>query len=154
MRVDHLDVMPGYNPDFARAVRQKRESAERIKHANMLLREAARAKEEIEAKKAARDADPLHAVRAMIPRTEFQRIERRAALAFGIKLVEIRGPSRKRNIVLARQFICYWARRRTTLSLPQIGRRLGGRDHTTVLHAVRAYRDMRQDMGRKLPPAR
>lgn len=144
----------GYNPEFAKAALAKRESAERIKHANMLLREAAKAKEEIEAKKAARDADPLHAVRAMIPRTEFQRIERRASLVFGIRLLHIKGQSRKRDVVLARQFIYYWACRRTSLSTPQIGRLLGGRDHTSCLAGCHAYREKRARMGRRLPPAR
>jgi len=144
----------GYNPEFAKAVLAKREHAERLKHTNMLLREAARAKEEIEAKKAARDIDPLKAVREMIPRSEFQRIERRAALVFGIRLIHIKGESRKRNVVLARQFIYYWACRRTSLSTPQIGRLLGGRDHTSCLAGVHSYRAKRARMGRFLPPPR
>jgi len=144
----------GYNPEFAKAVLAKREHAERLKHTNMLLREAACAKEEIEARKAARDVDPLRAIREMIPRSEYQRIERRAALVFKHKVIHIKGRSRQREITLARQFICYWACRRTSLSLPQIGRLLGGRDHTTVLHGMHAYRAKRARMGRFLEDAR
>lgn len=144
----------GYNPEFAKAVLAKREHAERLKHANMLLREAARAKEEIEAKKAARIEIPFRELMAMIPRTTYQKIERRAVLVFGIRPIHIKGASRKRDVVMARQFICYWATRRTAFSLPQIGRLLGGRDHTTVLHGMHAYRAKRARMGRFLPPPR
>lgn len=144
----------GYNPEFAKAVLAKRQHAERVKHTNMLMREAARAREEIEAKKASRDGDPFKAIREMIPRTEFQRIERRAALVFGIRLLHIKGASRKRDIAFARQFIYYWACRRTALSTPQIGRLLGGRDHTSCIAGCHAYRAKRARMGRRLPPAR
>lgn len=149
-----LEERIGYNPEFARSVLAKREHAERIKHTNMLLREAAKAKEEIEAKKAKRIDIPFRELMEMIPRTTFQKIERRAVLTFGIRLLHIRGQSRKRDVVLVRQFICYWACRRTAFSLPQIGRLLGGRDHTTVIHSVNAYRAKRARMGRHLPPAR
>jgi chromosomal replication initiator protein len=49
--------------------------------------------------------------------------------------------SARRNVdlVLARQEVMWRAREETTLSLPQIGRALGNRDHTTVLHGMRRY---------------
>ena len=54
----------------------------------------------------------------------------------GISVTEIRGDKRSRNIVLARHLGMYLARELTDISLPRIGERFGGRDHTTVLHAV------------------
>ena len=50
---------------------------------------------------------------------------------------ELCGPNRSRNLVLARQIAMYLCRELTQLSLPKIGEEFGGRDHTTVLHAVR-----------------
>jgi len=47
----------------------------------------------------------------------------------------ILGRSRRADVVMPRQVICYLARRETNVSLPQIGGALGGRDHTTVLYA-------------------
>lgn len=47
------------------------------------------------------------------------------------------GPSRVRTIVGARQMAMYVARHLTDRSLPEIGRQVGGKDHTTVLHAIR-----------------
>jgi hypothetical protein len=52
-------------------------------------------------------------------------------------LAELRSPRRKARVVRARQIAMYLAHQLTEQSLPEIGRRFGGRDHTTVLHAVR-----------------
>lgn len=56
----------------------------------------------------------------------------------GIPIAVIRSPKRNRNVVRARQMAMWLARQLTPLSLPQIGKRWDGRDHTTVIHAVRA----------------
>jgi chromosomal replication initiator protein len=54
----------------------------------------------------------------------------------GISSTEIIGDKRSRAVVEARHLTMYLARELTDLSLPKIGERIGGRDHTTVLHAV------------------
>jgi chromosomal replication initiation ATPase DnaA len=74
----------------------------------------------------------------------------RVSVATGISERDILGPHRNRDIVLARQAVMYWCTRRTNKSYPQIGRFLGDRDHTTVLHSVTAYVDKRAKMGRTL----
>jgi hypothetical protein len=56
---------------------------------------------------------------------------------FGIPVIEILSERRDKAAVHARHVACYLATRLTTLSLPAIGKALGDRDHTTVLHAVR-----------------
>jgi hypothetical protein len=48
----------------------------------------------------------------------------------------ILSPNRKHGIVRPRQIACYLAKNLTKLSLSQIGKRIGGRDHTTVLHSI------------------
>lgn len=60
-----------------------------------------------------------------------------SAIVHGISAAEIVGPRRDRYIVAARQVAMYVARRDTRASLPEIARRMGGRDHTTVLHGYR-----------------
>jgi len=50
---------------------------------------------------------------------------------------DIMSGRRTKNIVLPRQVAMYMVKKLTLLSLPQIGARFGGRDHTTVIHAVR-----------------
>ncbi len=56
---------------------------------------------------------------------------------FGVTVEEITGPSRNRALSTARQMAMYLCRELTDLSLPRIGEKFGGRDHTTVLHAER-----------------
>jgi chromosomal replication initiator protein len=55
---------------------------------------------------------------------------------FGFPIEEIRGKSRRRPLVIARQISMYVFRELTDLSYPAIAREFGGRDHTTVIHAV------------------
>ncbi|MCX8067650.1 MAG: hypothetical protein N3B68_07540, partial [Anaerolineae bacterium] len=54
---------------------------------------------------------------------------------YNVDLEELRGSSRRQGIVRPRQVACYLLRQEAGASLPQIGQWLGGRDHTTVLHA-------------------
>jgi len=56
---------------------------------------------------------------------------------FHIRLADLQGKRRHRSIALPRQICMYLARQLTGLSLEEIGGYFGGRDHTTVLHAVR-----------------
>jgi chromosomal replication initiator protein len=56
---------------------------------------------------------------------------------FGLNAALLRGPSRKRNHVLARDLAIYLSRQLFHFSLEEIGRSFGGRDHTTVMHSCR-----------------
>jgi chromosomal replication initiator protein len=56
---------------------------------------------------------------------------------FSVTLDDLCGTSRSRVLVTARQIAMYLCRELTDLSLPQIGKTFGGKDHTTVMHAVR-----------------
>jgi chromosomal replication initiator protein len=56
---------------------------------------------------------------------------------FGITVEDLVGPSRSRALVHARQIAMYLCRELTDLSLPRIGEKFGGRDHTTVMHGER-----------------
>ena len=55
---------------------------------------------------------------------------------FGIDETIVKGPSRSREAVTARQAAMYLVRRMTNLSTPDIGREFGGRDHSTVIHSL------------------
>jgi len=65
-----------------------------------------------------------------------QRILVKTAEMFGFTIEEIQGKSRRRPLVTARQISMYVFRELTDLSYPAIAREFGGRDHTTVIHAV------------------
>lgn len=66
---------------------------------------------------------------------------------YGVDWIDITSARRSRHIVRPRQVTMWAARGHTTLSLPQIGRRCGGRDHTTVLHACRKIDHLRATDG-------
>ncbi|HEX5374668.1 MAG TPA: chromosomal replication initiator protein DnaA, partial [Solirubrobacterales bacterium] len=83
-------------------------------------------------------------VDAVIPRTSRSRdsnpvdeIQARVSAAFGISRAELVGSTRAATPLRARQVAIYLTRELTDLSLPQIGRLYGGRDHSTVLNSIR-----------------
>jgi chromosomal replication initiation ATPase DnaA len=99
--------------------------------------------------KAASRARPRPAIRDVIniptsipsdmPLSDAQRIMKEVCVKHRVTRAELTGKQRAKNIVIARQEAAYRLKTETTMSLPQIGRRLGGKDHTTVLHSVRRH---------------
>jgi chromosomal replication initiator protein len=69
--------------------------------------------------------------------TPIEKIQQHVAAAFGISRAELVGSTRAATPVRARQVAIYLTRELTDLSLPQIGRLFGGRDHSTVLNSIR-----------------
>jgi chromosomal replication initiator protein len=82
------------------------------------------------------DAVIPHAVRGA-EQTPVEEIQERVSAAFGISRAELIGSGRAATPLSARQVAIYLTREMTDLSLPQIGRLYGGRDHSTVLNSIR-----------------
>ena len=57
------------------------------------------------------------------------------ALKTGVKISDVKSPKKNKNIVLARQVAMYLARKLTSASFPDIGEKIGGRDHSTIIYA-------------------
>lgn len=74
------------------------------------------------------------------PEVTVDQIVQASAEYFGVSAVDLKGNSRSRMLVNARQVAMYLCRELTDLSLPRIGQAFGGRDHTTVMHANRKIR--------------
>ncbi|HMI55174.1 MAG TPA: helix-turn-helix domain-containing protein [Gemmatimonadaceae bacterium] len=73
-------------------------------------------------------------------------IKRCVAQHFNLSLRDLESPRRFAKIVKPRQIAFYLARKLTNRSLPDIGRRFGGKDHTTILHACKLIeRNMQTD---------
>ena len=70
-------------------------------------------------------------------RIKIEEIQRIVARHFNVSRADMLSSRRTANVVRPRQIAMYLAKTLTLRSLPEIGRRFGGRDHTTVLHAVR-----------------
>ncbi|OSQ50312.1 chromosomal replication initiator protein DnaA [Thalassospira alkalitolerans] len=82
--------------------------------------------------------DILHDVlRASERRVSIEEIQKKVAEHFNIKVSDMHSARRARAVARPRQVAMYLSKQLTTHSLPEIGRKFGGRDHTTVMHAVR-----------------
>lgn len=89
-------------------------------------------------------ADVLRASERKITVEEIQRI---VSDYYNIRLSDIIGPKRLRSYARPRQVAMYLCKQLTSRSLPEIGRRFGGRDHTTVMHGVRRIEELKNTDG-------
>ena len=81
--------------------------------------------------------------RASRRRITIDEIQKRVSEHFRIRHAEMVSARRAREVARPRQIAMYLAKQLTPRSLPEIGRRFGGRDHTTVIHAVRQIERLR-----------
>ena len=82
-------------------------------------------------------------LRANDRRVTIDEIQKRVAEHFNIRLADMHSARRARAVARPRQVAMFLAKQLTTRSLPEIGRKFGGRDHTTVMHAVRKIEELR-----------
>jgi len=66
-----------------------------------------------------------------------EEILKRVSSHFNIKISDIKSPKRLKAVVLPRQIAMYLSRQLTSSSYPEIGERFGGKDHSTIIHAIR-----------------
>jgi chromosomal replication initiator protein len=83
-------------------------------------------------------------LRASDRKVTIEEIQRRVAEHYNVRLSDLIGPKRVRTIARPRQIAMYLAKQMTPRSLPEIGRRFGGRDHTTIMHGVRRIEELMQ----------
>ncbi|MGE4429154.1 MAG: chromosomal replication initiator protein DnaA [Sphingobium sp.] len=83
-------------------------------------------------------------VRANARRITVDEIQKACAAHYRIEPSEMRSKRRARAVARPRQVAMYLAKKMTPRSLPEIGRIFGGRDHSTVIHAVRTIEQLRQ----------
>lgn len=89
--------------------------------------------------------DVLHdLLRANDRRITIDEIQKSVAAHFNIRISDMHSARRARAVARPRQVAMYLAKQLTTRSLPEIGRKFGGRDHTTVMHAVRKVDELRE----------
>ncbi|MDJ0825626.1 MAG: chromosomal replication initiator protein DnaA [Rhodobacter sp.] len=82
-------------------------------------------------------------LRASDRKVTIEEIQRKVSEHYNIRLSDLIGPRRIRTIARPRQVAMYLAKQLTTRSLPEIGRRFGNRDHTTVMHGVRKIEELK-----------
>ena len=82
-------------------------------------------------------------LRANDRRVTIEEIQKKVAEHFNIRLVDMHSARRARAVARPRQVAMYLSKQLTARSLPEIGRKFGGRDHTTVINAVKKVEDLR-----------
>jgi chromosomal replication initiator protein len=82
-------------------------------------------------------------LRASDHKVTVEEIQRQVSEHYNIRLSDLIGPKRVRTIARPRQVAMYLAKHMTSRSLPEIGRRFGGRDHTTVMHGVKRIDELK-----------
>ncbi|MFL4469421.1 chromosomal replication initiator protein DnaA [Tateyamaria armeniaca] len=86
-------------------------------------------------------------LRASERKITVEEIQRKVSEHYNIRLSDMIGPKRLRSYARPRQVAMYLCKHLTSRSLPEIGRRFGGRDHTTVMHGVKRIDELRQQDG-------
>lgn len=81
-------------------------------------------------------------IRANDRRITVEEIQRKVAEHFNIKVSDMYSARRSRVVARPRQVAMFLAKKLTPLSLPEIGRKFGGKDHTTVMHAVKRVEEL------------
>ena len=84
-------------------------------------------------------------LRANDRRVTIEDIQKRVAAHFNIRFADMHSARRARAVARPRQVAMYLAKQLTSRSLPEIGRKFGGRDHTTVMHAVKRIEELSQE---------
>ncbi|MCC7260075.1 MAG: chromosomal replication initiator protein DnaA [Alphaproteobacteria bacterium] len=75
-------------------------------------------------------------------RISIEDIQKKVAEHFNIRIADMHSARRSRSVARPRQVAMYLAKKLTTKSLPEIGRKFGGKDHTTVMHAVKKIEEI------------
>ncbi|MFU1478135.1 chromosomal replication initiator protein DnaA [Roseovarius sp. C7] len=81
-------------------------------------------------------------LRASERQVTIEEIQRQVSEHYNIRLSDLVGPKRLRVYARPRQMAMFLCKQMTSRSLPEIGRRFGGRDHTTVMHGVRRIEEL------------
>ena len=82
-------------------------------------------------------------LRASERKITVEEIQRKVSDHYNIRLSDMIGPKRLRSYARPRQVAMYLCKKMTSRSLPEIGRRFGGRDHTTVMHGVKRIEELK-----------
>ena len=81
-------------------------------------------------------------IRASSRRVTIDDIQKQVSKHFSIRISDMFSARRARSIARPRQIAMYLAKNLTTSSYPEIGRKFGGRDHTTIMHAVKKVEEL------------
>ena len=93
--------------------------------------------------KSLEEALRARSLRSSQKKVNIEEIQKKVSQHFNIKMSDMSSSRRSRTVARPRQVAMYLSKNLTSRSLPEIGRRFGNRDHTTVIHAVRKVEELR-----------
>jgi chromosomal replication initiator protein len=76
------------------------------------------------------------------PEITVEEIMKTVAAKFNIRIADLKSQKKNKNLVIPRQIAMYLARKLTSQSFPDIGAKIGGKDHSTVIYANNKIRDL------------
>ncbi|WP_422071209.1 chromosomal replication initiator protein DnaA [Tranquillimonas rosea] len=82
-------------------------------------------------------------LRTMDRKTTIDEIQRKVCDHYNIRISDMVGPKRQRALARPRQIAMYLCKHMTQRSLPEIGRKFGGRDHTTIMHGIKRIEELK-----------
>ena len=133
----------GYNPEFYEAALfQRRVAAQRRK-------QDARLENLLKPDRLVPLPSPTVPLPHMTGRPTLMEIKRRVCFICDVSQEEIESVRREERIVTARHMFGYLAKKYTSSSFPQIGKALGGQDHSTILHSTRNWPNRKKKLRKK-----
>lgn len=117
------------------AEQRKQEAIQRAIEANLIREQVAKASQP-------KPVQVVHFHQSVNRKRKINEIVSIVAQYFGVCEMELLGERRTKNVIEARHTLYWLCRELTPYSLPEIGRRLDGRDHTTILHGIRKIDSM------------
>lgn len=81
-------------------------------------------------------------IRANDRQVNAEDVQKKVAEHFNVRVSDMHSAKRARTVARPRQIAMYLVKSLTTMSLPEVGRKFGGRDHTTVMHAIKKVEDL------------
>lgn len=144
----------GYNPAFAKMVYRKRLEGKGTSRREERLREQENRWRELgeiaEKHKRAEQEYKDALVNSLREGSPADLVIAKACRVFGVLPSELKARDRTARVAFARNFCYYWVRRRTDMSLCEIGMKFGRRNHKTIIDCKRLYVAKRAKMGRTL----
>jgi chromosomal replication initiator protein len=81
-------------------------------------------------------------VKETVKTISVEMVQKQVSEFFNVSIQELKNKSRHKNIIVPRQVAMYLSRKLTAHSLPEIGAAFGGKDHTTILHAIKKVEEV------------
>lgn len=138
MQTHYTKIKQKFYPSGAKPARQPRYTAEPVTSADEAALRATLLGGLVREAQLLVQPGYQEAIEAVLPEPlSVKKMQQVVCAFYGLSMGDLISPRRTTRIVLPRQICMFIARKLTTKTLPEIGRRFGGKDHTTILHGVR-----------------